>query len=61
MEDVYKLIQTYKNDSEKCNCSIRVFSPVIDEKEQKHRIEDIKNIAAAYMAEVYRIYKKKEK
>jgi hypothetical protein len=61
MEDIYKLVETYRNDSEKHCCSIEIFSPVIDDKEQKRRMEDIKNTSAVYMAEVYRICTKRQK
>ena len=61
MEDIYELIDTYTTDNEKCCCSVKVFSPVIDDKERKNRMENVKNISAAYMAEVYRICTKKEK
>ncbi len=44
MEDIYELVETYRNDSEKHCCSIEIFSPVIDDKEQKRRMEEIKII-----------------
>lgn len=61
MEDVYQFIQEYKNDSEKYCCNIKIFSPMIDDKERKRRMEDIKNTAAVYMSDVCRVYIKKEK
>jgi len=61
MRDEYKLIDAYQNDSEKHQCTVKVFSPDISDEEQKQRIEDIKNTAAVYMAEVYKIYVNKKK
>lgn len=61
MEDIYELVQTYTNDNEKYCCNIRIFSPVIDDKERKYRMESVKSICAAYMAEIYMICTKKEK
>ncbi len=57
----FVLKNEYVHDSERCRCTVRSFSPVIDEKERERRMEEIKKETGRFMAEVYRLRMEEEK